>query len=338
MSGYVIHVGHHAPSKVIVATPDRNTGMPTGDPIEVYKSPGVVQLINRARVWARRVQPDGKLPVLNGTEQPLEVNDPRYRGTLEFLKWGDMKVGAQAIEIRYLKQSSSLDYDYQRVIQKIETKVEDGTDFIYLNPGENKFDDQKEALLVQLLKVYPQNRESVSKNPDPQFKGYTYVEITNESRNKSLVEQEEKALDAGILIKNMSTKPVYLRNLLDVIQSSGSENENPILQSVNHLSTDGQIYESLLFFAKANPTGLMAHINSHKERIKDRLSYAESFKALDDTKAGFVAINVNGTPEIIWIDVPEKGKKWLEWVLDNWMTEEVYMGTKKLFDLSSKLK
>ena len=62
--------------------------------------------------------------------------------------------------------SSSLDFAYQQTIQKIDTKVEDGHDYIYLTPGENKFDEDKDKNLVQMLKVHPQNRESVSKNPD----------------------------------------------------------------------------------------------------------------------------------------------------------------------------
>ena len=82
----------------------------------------------------------------------------------------------------------------------------------------------------------------------------------------------------------------------------------------------------------------MAHIEGHKNRIKDRLSYAESFKALDDTKAGFIALTVAGTPHIIWSELPEKGQKAIDWVLENWAEETVYMGAKKLFDLCTKLK
>lgn len=338
-AGYVIHVGHHAPSKVIVAFPDKKTGMPSGEPIEMYKTPGVIQIINRARVWARRVMPDGKLPVVEKVEQPLEVNDPRYKGTLEFLGWGDMKTGAQAIEIRWLAQSSSLDYDYQRSIQKIETRVEDGTDFIYLQPGQNKFDPKQQALLIQLLKVHPQNRESKSKNPDPQFKGYTYVEVTDENSDKTIISHKESALDAGILVKSMSVKSGQLKNLLDVIQSSGSENENPIFAGVNHLSVESDVYKALLFYAEANPAGLMAHIESHKKTILDRLSYADSFKAVDDTKAGFIGLTIAGSPNIIWSELPEgKRDKMIEWVLENWAEEKVYMGSKKLFDLCTKLK
>lgn len=334
--GYVINVGSHTPQKVIVATPDRRTGNPTGDVFEVYKQTGVYQLINRIRVWARRVLPDGKLPVVNGSEVVLEVNDTRYKGNIETLPWGEAKTGAQAIELRFLQQSSSLDYEYQRTIQKIETMPEDGTAFIELNPGENKFDPKLDVLKVKFLNVHPQNRDSISKNPDPRFKGFTFFEVNEKSSDRSFVTYKEKAIDAGLTIKQLSTKPEQLRNLLEVILNSGSESENPIFMNMSTLSTDTDIYRALLMYSDESPVKLVQHIDGFKQWIIDRFKYAESFNVLDLSKKGHIAVIKDGKPDIVWSDVPDKNM--MEWVVGNCFDESVYTQMKKFAAFCSTLK
>jgi len=328
MAGYVIHVGHYSPQKVLVGHPDPKTGQPTGDALEVYKQNGAYQVINRARVWGRRVLPDGKMPENN----TLEVNDIKYKGDIEFLKWGDNKQGAQAIEIRYLPMSNSLDYDYQRTVQKLDVKIEDGHDFIMLTPGENKFDDTRQALLVKMLRVHPQNRDSISKNPDPQLKGYTYIQVTDDNSDKTFVSKKEASLDAGLFVKGLSISPARLKNLLEIFIGYGVD-----FGEVNNLSTDTAIYQALLYFTEKAPDEMMKLISRYKSELLDKFELAKSFNALDLTKDGFIGMTSKNKPVIVWKDVEGKGNKMIDWVIDNFVKEDVYMQTKYFKSLCEEL-
>jgi hypothetical protein len=335
MSGYVIKVGHHAPQPVIIGFPDKNTGMPVGEFFETVRQNGAVQIINRARVWCRRVMPDGKLPA----DTSIEANDPKYKGTLEFLDWQDNKTGAQAIEIRFLTMSSSLDYDYQRTVQKIETKVEDGTDFLYFNPGENKYDPKTEALYIQFLKVHPQNRDSKSKNPDPKIKGYSFYEVNDDNSDRTSIHTKEISLDAGILVRGLSSKNNQLRNLFDILkQQITNINELPVFSNISHLSTETDIYRALLMYTETEPDQLLLHVDRYKKELLEKFEWAKSHDALDITKDGFIALLIDGKPNILWKEVPEKGKKMLDWVIDNFVEEEVYIQSRNFKKLCEKLK
>lgn len=333
MSGYVIQVGSKPPQEVIIAYPDRVTGQPTGTQFKTQRGVGSHLIINRARVWARRVLPNGKLPELSGAEATLQAIDPAYKGDLEFLPWGTNKTGAQAIEIRYLAISSSLDYDYQKNVQKIETKPEDGTDYIILSPGENKFDPNKEALKIQFLQVHPQNDNSVSKNPDPMIKGSTYREVTARDEDRVFVAKKESSLDAGLYIRNLSSKPEQLMNLLEIFSSAGVD-----FGQVNHLSGTTDVYKALLIYSDLQPDEMMKRIQYFKDQVMDRFKYAESFNALDTSKDGFVAMRIGDKTELLMKEVPAKGKKMLDWMIENFADPTVYSAIKHLKALCEKLK
>jgi len=331
--GFVIHVGHYSAQRAIIAHPDPVTGQPTGDQFEVFKSVGSHNLINRARVWARRVLPDGSLPKHGDTERPVEVNDPQYKGKLEFLKWGTPVTGAQAIEIRFLTMSQSLDAEYQRTVQKIEPKTEDDTDHIYLTNGENKFDEDAQPLLVQFLKVYPGNRDSESKNPEPKLRGYQYFVMTDENADRSYVKSKERALDAGLFIKEHSENERELKNLLEIFKGYGAD-----FGDVNHLSTSTDVYKALLRMSDVAPDQMFLLIERFKSETTDLFDKARSYKALDLTKDGCIGMTIENKPILVFKDVEAKGEKMINWVLDNFMKEEVYIQIKQFKSLCDKLK
>lgn len=332
MNGFVIHVGHNSPSKAIVAHPDPLTGQPIGDILEVTKQLGAHNIINRALVWARRVMPDGKMPKVGNEDVPLEVNDSRYRGNLEFLPWGSNKVGAKATEIRYLRQSGSLDYEYQTVIQKITTRVEDGTDFITLPPGENKFNPDKEALFIQYLIVHPQNRDSESKNPDPMIKGYTYFVKTEKDADMKFISRKEASLDAGLLVKELSISEDKIKNLFEIFIQS-----NVDFGTVNMLSNPKDMYAALLKYSEADPEDMMKRIERYKAELQKCFEFAKSYNALDLTKDGVIGLTVEGRPNIVF-EVEGKGSKMIDYVVNNFVDPVIYERTKHFVSLLSKLK
>lgn len=332
-TGYVINVGVHGPQKAIVGEVTKD-GYPKGNTTEVFIQVGTHGLINRARVWCRRVYPGGKLPVVDGTENQIEVIDPKYKGDLEFLKWGDNKTGAQAIEIRYLPHSSSLDYQYQDVVQKIQVRVEEGFDQIDLTPGQNKFDPVSQKNLVQMLKVHPQNRDSVSKNPDPKIKGHQFYEVSDDDADRQFVKHTEAAVVSQSFVINLSEHPQRLRNLFAILSGM-----NANFGDVNHLSNPTDIYASILKLAQTDPGGFGTMVNTYKKSLQDLFAKAESLKALDLSKDGFIAFEFAGKTTIIWDKVEAKGKKMPDWVIEHFLDEEVYDRTqhfKSLCDANLK--
>src|ERR1700679_185693 len=138
--GYVIQVGNERPGEAIIAQVNKKTGEPTGPQMKRYIPVGSHLIINQARVWGRRFYMDkgGKK-----ITDDVEFNTAGYKGDIEFMEWG--KEGGYAIEIRYLPQSRSLDFEYQQNVQKIvvrdnqEGKHVKGASIV-LSAGENKFD------------------------------------------------------------------------------------------------------------------------------------------------------------------------------------------------------
>lgn len=333
-AGYVIHVGHYAPQKAIISVPNKE-GNPSVDVAEVYKTVGAHLLINRARVYARRVLTDGKPATdAKGDEQVLEVTDTRYRGKLEFLPWGSTKVGAQAIDLRYLAQSASLDVEYQDNIQKIKVDAEgkDGSAFLELEAGQNKFNYDTQALLIQFYQVHPQNRDSKSKNPDPKIKGFTYYEMTDALADTTSIAQSESRITAGNFVLGLSTKPESMRNLMDLFLNSKVE-----FGETNLLSIDKDIYKALLNLSEQKPGDFGKLINDFKKEISDNFEKAKAYKALDLTKAGTIGLIVGSKKEVIFENAEGKDDEMIDWVLENFLDAKVYNGVKKLKELCEKL-
>lgn len=335
-AGYVIKVGFGEPTEVVISTPNQNHE-PGPNAVKAFIAPGTENLLNRARVWARRVKSDGKAATdAAGKEKVLEVADVDYTGKLEFLKWMEQKVGAQQIEIRYLKSSQSLDVEYQDNKQKIRIDPEgkDGSAFVSLDSGENKFDLAKDALLIEFLKVHPQNKNSISKNSDPEIKGFTYYEVTDEQIDKTFIVHSESKLSAGNFVTSVSDNEQSLKNLLELFKFKGVE-----FGDVNHLSNGLDVYKALLKFADGQPEAFNQGIDEYKKMISDCFVKSDSYKALDLTKNGFVAMITDNKSEIIY-EVPEgKGKGMQDWVLQNFLLPEVYEKTKQFKKLcDTKLK
>lgn len=329
--GYVIHVGHYAPQEVIVAHPNKD-GTPGVNVATTLKTVGSYNVINRARVWGRRVMDTGKLAKEG---EVVEVTTKDYHGKIEFLPWGTPEVGAQAIDIRYLPQSNSLDVEYQDNIQKIriDPSGRDDTGFIELASGQNKFDATKQVLFIQFLKVHPQNKNSVYKNPDPKIKGFTYYEVTDEHTDTASIKQDEASFTAGSFVMGISTKVPMLRNLMSLFIDGQVD-----FGDVSLLSGDLDVYKALLNFAKTKPGDFAYLVNDFKAKVSDNFEKAKSYKALDLTKDGVIAIIVNSKREVIFENVEATGELMLNWVLDHYLDEAVNQQIKHLKMVCDKLK
>jgi hypothetical protein len=329
--GYVIQVGNERPGEAIVAQVNKKTGEPTGPQMKRYIPVGSHLIINQARVWGRRVIA-GK-PKADGTE--IEFNTLGYKGEIEFMDWG--KDGGYAIEIRYLPQSRSLDFEYQQNVQKIVVRDnQEGNHIlgssIVLAAGENKFDSQKDDLFVECLRVHPQNRDSKSKNPDPAIKGFKYYEVTDEHVDKGSITRIETSIEASTFVKNLSNKPSEIKNLFKIM------GDRPEFGETNLLSGDLQIYKVLLEYANAEAVDFFYLIAQYKKSVEDAFRKAESYKSLDLTKDGHIALEVAGKKHLIMSDIKAKGEGMVQWMLEHYYEDEVFMATQSFKELVSKLK
>lgn len=332
--GYVIMVGHERPQKVMVGHVKKDGTPKESENIERYISVGKHLLINGSRVWARRIV-NGKMQTNDKQEEIItEFNDTKYKGELQFLDWqkDQGKVGAQAIHARYIVGSNSLDAEYQTNVQKVQIDPARGTAQLELESGENKFDYKRQALLIQFLKVHAQNRDSKSKNPDPEIKGHTFYELTDDLVDKTSTNKIEKKLDAGIVVKTFSSSPQQLKNLFEIL---GKREE---FGDTDFLSNPQTIYNTLLRFTETNADDFNYLVNEYKKDLSDKFEYAKSFNALDLTKNGNIVLTIGGKKEMIWDNAEGKGDDMLVWVLENYADASVYEKTKHFKSLVTKLK
>lgn len=325
-AGYVIQIGNEKPGEAIVAQPNKR-GEPSGDQFRTYIRVGTHLIMNRARVWGRRVMVDKKKQD-NG--MPIETNTIGYAGELEFLDWE--KEGGYAIDIRYIKESRSLDFEYQENVQKIKIDSEKGAAFIEARAGENKYDYKKDGLLIKFLKVTPQNRDSKSKNPNPEIKGYSFYEVTDEHVDSVSIKERETNIEAGYLVKSLSSKPKLIRNLFEILGN------RPEFGDTNKLSGDRQIYKVLLEFSETNPSDFFFIINEYKKEVQDYFDKATSYKVLDLTKDGHIALNIDNKKELLISGLKAKGDGMVEYMIENYYEDEVYNATQILKQLVQKLK
>lgn len=332
MSGYAIMVGRERPMEVMSGKVDKN-GMPEGsDHVKGFVQVGRHLPINPTEAWGRRVVNGKPVTDTNGKEVLLEHTDARYKGEIEFLPWGDPR--GMLLVSRWLRKSSSLDQEYQDNVQKIKIdkeKGEDGSAQLELYSGENKFDPKTDALLIQHLKVHSGNRDSVSKNPDPKIKGYSFYEVTEDNVKTNSIEHKEKGLDAGIIVKTAAKNSADLRTLLKIL---GKREDI----TVDDLSKDKQIYDELLTLALSKPNDLISLVDNWKREISDAFELAKSFKALDLTKDGHIALIIDNKAELMYSDVKGKGEAMIMWVMENSLDSEVYKTTQNFISKTQKLK
>lgn len=326
--GYVIQVGNPKPAEAIIATPNKK-GEPVGEQMTTYLRVGAHLILNTATVWGRRIIRDegGKVTKSSG----IEFNTPGYQGEIDFLDWGTD--GGYAITIRYLQQSRSLDLEYQNNVQKLIIR-DDQLTHINLKAGENKYDYKKDDLFIKFLKVIPANQNSKSKNPNPDIKGHSYWEVTEEHVDKKTIQRIDASTSAASKVKEISAKPDQIRNLFVIM---GKREE---FGSTDVLSSDGQVYKAILEYAYGFPDDFFYLIEEYKRNVRDAFDKAESYKALDLTKDGHIAIEVDQKKHLPFegIAIKGKGNAMIEWVLEHYLESEVYKGTQSFFAHVSKLK
>src|SRR5690606_17199497 len=107
---------------------------------------------NRAQAWGCRVLEDGKIP-----PHQIDVKDPRYKGQIKFLPWGDKN--GYLIDCRYLKGYNTLDVQYQEIVLGFKVNENDASAaevfYLMLKSGYNEFNEVTDKLKTEMLKISP---------------------------------------------------------------------------------------------------------------------------------------------------------------------------------------
>jgi len=300
------------------------TGQPTGDERLYTLRRQDIGIPNYAQAWGVRVFDDGTVP-----ENPIDVKDPKYHGKIEFLPFGEVK--GTLIECRYLKNYNTLDVQYQNLVLNVKIDETDPSSadafFITLQSGENEFDEVREKMKVQMLKVSSYNSGSVCRNPD------AIHWLFREKNEDTDMKIESKSLDAKTealqIIGNAASDNTYgrLQNLLNVVRklTTGEPIDNK------------EVYVYLQRLADEQPENFITQIEEHKKYISNIFEKAKSYKVIDLTKDGIIVAGKDKM-EIICEDVPAKGENMLMWLLTNHLDPKASEAIFKLKKITDKLK
>ena len=323
---YSIYVGSKRPAHALVGFLEKNQGQTIikGDAQEIPLEVGAHGFSNYSKVWARRV-----IPGADTGNKIINIEDPNYKGDLEFLKYGDPK--GYPVEIRYLDTSMTLDLQFQLIRLKIILKPDEDKWYIRLPAGENRFDSKTHATYIQFLKVHHMNKDSKSKSPNAT--GTMYEEISEDNMDMTGIKTRESKGDAIFLVKNASLKVGQIKSLFQVV----GNNEN---SKIDIRASEQEIYNGLLEMADNDPKFILDRIDSYKKVISDLFEKAKAFSIIDLAKHGQIALEDKGKKEILLDKVPGNGnqEKILMWLFENFLNEDIFKALGRLKDVCDAIK
>lgn len=313
---FTVIAGRKEPATALQGQLDKKSGMPTANVNKVSLPVGRILVINYSRVWGRRViEPQTSTTGKSTTVSPqsVAVTDPKYRGRIEFLEYG--QEGGEMIEIRYLRNSSSLDKQYQEVVQKIKPTDEDA--FIILQQGMNDFNETTDALLIQMLKHHSLMHGSISR--DTTMTDYDMVVYDAEQRNKSRIQK------------------VNIRNTAEgyVLDAANNKGKTFILASLFNIDTQTQddiIIEKLLDRATEFPERFVEVINQYQKKAHILLQDADDAGVIDIEPQGAIQIvDLKGGKDILIRNAEGRGVEKIKFVVGNSITDaETFIALTKL--------
>lgn len=280
---------------------------------------GFIIFPNRTISWGRRLL-KGKVP-----DRRIQATDVDYAGEIEWMKWG--AEGGYPIIARLKHGCSTLDYDYQITQLQLPKFKEDDEDcYLQLPYGENSIFYDTEEVKAEFLRIHHENQDSISKSPNAEGGLYKEVKVFDTTK------QEVKEMDA-------------MFESVKIIKEANSFAKLKVLQSIvsskrvikHDISDEGSLYDLLILYAKESPDEFIGCVETYKQKVSEIFSKAESYNALDLTKDGDLVV-LQPKKELLFSDIPAKGKNMIDWMFKNCLTPEVHEAINKLIHLSAKFK
>lgn len=326
---YKIRVGNpNRPDTIMVGRLEKKSGQSTttGPISTVPNSRGTVSLPNRTEAWGVRLI-DGAIP----KGGPVSVTDPKYKGEVKWLKWGDPE--GNMIIARYLRGYNTLDQHFQDerlgAARKIQEENESSIEafFLFLENGENHLHTaETDPALIQMYRIHYLNGSSISKNPMADSPRFSEIEEKEEeAKQDQSLNAKGKAF--ALVMTAADDKGGMLRNFYYMVKGSGEESVK-----------EGKEFTYLQKLADTDPERLVAAYEQGRVNASNLFEKMKSFDVLDLTVDGTIAAKNGTKKEIIATDVPGKGEEMLVWVIDNFLTDEATEIFIKLKSISATLK
>lgn len=326
MGKYTVVAGNYdRPAFVDGQRIEKNSGQTqlVGDQVKYTLRKQDIGVPNYAQAWGVRTYEDGQIPAT-----PVEVKDPKYKGHVKFMPWGDPK--GTLIECRYLKNYRTLDKQYQDLVLNAKINEDDPTSadayFITLQSGENTFDDVVEAFKIQMLKISSYNKTSPFKTPDAVH---------------WLFYEKDKVTEAKVESKVLSAKAEALMIVGNAAQDNTYGKLNNLLGIVRGITTDEpeekEVYVYLQRLADNYPDLFITKVEEHKKFISNLFEKAKSYDILDLTHDGIIYAGSSKKEKII-DDLPEKGQNMLTWIYNNFLDTKASEAIFALKRITDKLK
>lgn len=287
---------------------NKTTGLPDGETSKMTLNVGAIQIPNFSRAWAYQ-----------------ELKNGVPTGELIFYPWGKKhKQGTKdekecrAVEIRFLKGTTSLDKQYQDNVLKMRVADEDAQ--ISLENGMNDYDELVEGPLILMLKHHTFNKDNKSR--DPNNMDILFTEYNPENLNKTEVSQMKR--------KHMAEQIV--------LEAEGSTDKLGVLAVIFELDTKAQdeiIFNQLLDEVKKFDQ-FNKVIEVSKLRWKFILESLQQNGVLEFTDKEAV-LKIDDAREFLYKGIPEDIKDKIQFLTENVLEPEVFVAFQKGQEINSKL-
>ena len=335
---YHISVGHANRLKTIkIGRIEKNSGQSilAEEKGETLARRGNFTFPNVCEVWAARVI-DGKIPEKG--EPFINLADPKYRGELIGLKWGDPR--GSIMKARYIRGLQSLDMLYQdRVLNyKINEEDESSADAYFLSypNGDIDFDNTSDPYLVQHLKWHAWNQNSISRSPN--FYDNAFFEKTFEQQERLDTQNWDDEFEAMKIVReagDSSESVARCKNLLSIVKDITDEEPE-----------DKNVYSYLKMISQKRAPQFLEAIKQYKLRVSDVFSKMDSYEIADYTVDGTLVVedtvgkgkNANKVQKIVLTDLPVKGRDIYDYMLENFCEPKIFDVIFDLIQITDKIK
>lgn len=324
---FKIFVGENTTNVILRGYPDNGkaTLKDGTSVIEEEYNGGDVTFPNYWEAWGVRTI-NGKRK--NAKDYPIEVNDPEYRGDIEFLEYPDTE--GQTIYCRYVKGQTSLDYDYQTLRLNLVKKEQDEQNLLLvLARGEHKVEPAKDRTYALMLKIHPMNGNSRYKTP--RYTSSLYKEVNVYETQQANIRSMDIDFEAKSYVKASSTSFAKLKVLHKVLSDGGE---------IKFDATDeNTLYDALMIFANEKPSEVIRLCTKYKQDTTMLIELCKSHKQFDTAKNGeLLAGSVKKEIILSDIDASYKGEDMIQYLFDKAFEPKVFEAINKLHELSKNFK
>lgn len=305
-----INVFGRKPVPVKIGVINKTSGQPGPNVVNAEQELGEYNLPNYSAVWGR---------LLFEKDPKTKLDTAVLTGEIEFLPWGSPK--GKIVEIRYLRNCSSISVEYQKEKKlgvRPDGKIEypDDQAEIPLKIGFNKFKESTQKELILMLKYHGLNRTNGSRNPDKEHR-------------RTTIETYIASEKVGVVASDIQNRQQAEKIVLEIRNNTQSLEIMGELFDVSTDKSDDYIFNQLIGFSQ-NPKEFLNILHIEAEKNKNLL-----YKGLDMgliiMQSEDIQIMVGGAKDILMTNVAgDTVEERVEFITDNQFNAEYHFALKRL--------